>query len=371
MTTLRGAIRSGHHLIGPWPQPLRRKASSSRASAIEDVIWSASPRERCRRLIAHPPPRPQSNEDGQVSISRRGLLAVGLTAAVVGSIGVASMINANADDGIDGGTPVAAVTSDAPADPGTIVRNDDGTEAIVPPSTTLPWGEQPTKMRVGRMGASAAELAATGAVAARDDSSRQPHPEFGPKGKFLRNNRVLTEQETTVVPGPVPPAPPAERGDPVIGSPKDVYYSYALARTPDPSQARNPLKSVDGASANLVIGRPYLDKADWHTLSEIAVQSADGQQTIEVGWTVDRAVNGDEDPHLFVFSWVDGVPSCYNSCNYLPAKGASIKPGDTLAVNTVRNFGIQHIGNVWWVAIDSEWIGAFMDDTWGNKFTQA
>jgi len=221
------------------------------------------------------------------------------------------------------------------------------------------------------MGASAAELAATGAVAARDDSSRQPRPEFGPKGKFLRNNRVLTEQETTVVPGPVPPAPPAERGDPVIGSPKDVYYSYALARTPDPSQAKNPLKSVDGASANLVIGRPYLDKADWHTLSEIAVQSADGQQTIEVGWTVDRAVNGDEDPHLFVFSWVDGVPQCYNSCNYLPAKGASIKPGDTLAVNTVRNFGIQHIGNVWWVAIDSEWIGAFMDDTWGDKFTQA
>jgi hypothetical protein len=90
-----------------------------------------------------------------------------------------------------------------------------------------------------------------------------------------------------------------------------------------------------------------------------------------VGWTVDRLVNPDSDPHLFVFSWVDGGPKCYNECGFVPAKGASIKPGDTLAYGTSKNFGIQHINNAWWIAYDSEWIGAFMDDNWKGNFTQS
>jgi hypothetical protein len=38
-TTLRGQLRFGYHQIGPQPQPLRRKSSSERDSAIEMAIW--------------------------------------------------------------------------------------------------------------------------------------------------------------------------------------------------------------------------------------------------------------------------------------------------------------------------------------------
>ena len=73
---------------------------------------------------------------------------------------------------------------------------------------------------------------------------------------------------------------------------------------------------TDGTYANLVIGKPDLAEEDYHTLAEIAVQSADGKQIVEVGWTVDRGVNGDDDPHLFVYHWVDGKETCYNGCGF-------------------------------------------------------
>jgi len=263
------------------------------------------------------------------------------------------MINAQADESDDA---PAAVASAAPADPGDLVTADDGSEAIQPPTNTLPWGERPRRMKTGSIGASSAQLAAQGLSAARDDSSRQPTPEFGPKGRTLRNGKVLTQQETTIVPPPLPPT----AAEPVDGV-QDVYYLYSRGRQ---------VATMDGASANMTIGRPTVAKGDWHSLAEIAVQSSDGSQVVEVGWTVDRLVNGDDDPHLFVFSWVDGAPTCYNECNFIPAKGASIKPGDTLVQGTTKNFGVQHIGDAWWIAYDSEWIGAFFDKYWDGDFTQ-
>jgi hypothetical protein len=262
------------------------------------------------------------------------------------------MINAAADETAD--APVAEAS--AAAEPGDIVSADDGSQVVVPPTNALPWGERPQHIRLGEMGASSAQLAAEGASAARDDSSRQPTPEFGPKGRSFRSGKVLTQQETMVVPPPLPP-PAAE---PVDGA-QDVYYLYSLGRQ---------TVTADGAAANITIAKPTVAKDDWHSLAEIAVQSADGSQVVEVGWTVDRITNGDEDPHLFVFSWINGVPTCYNQCNFVPAKGASIKPGDTLVQGVTKNFGIQHIGDAWWIAYDSEWIGAFPDRYWEGNFTQ-
>ena len=286
------------------------------------------------------------NEDGHVSISSRGLLAAGLTAAVVGSVGVISMLNAGADEGAPAPATVAAADG------------DDSSDGLTPPDTELPWGERPHRMRLGQEGSSSAAVAAAGASAARDDSSTRPRAEFGPKGRNYRSGALL-RQETNVA----PPLPPPVAAEPVPGvSTKEVYYHYAVGRQ---------IAETDGVAASLTIGKPSLAREDWHTLAEVAVQSADGQQVVEVGWTVDRATNGDEDPHLFVFSWVDGGPSCYNECNFVPAKGASIKPGDTLTVGTSKNFGIQHINGVWWVAYDSEWIGGFLDRTWDGGFTRA
>lgn len=54
-----------------------------------------------------------------------------------------------------------------------------------------------------------------------------------------------------------------------------------------------------GAVGSFTQHRPYLAPGDYHSLAELAVQTADFRQTIEVGWTVDRGLDGDDLPHLF------------------------------------------------------------------------
>ena len=212
-----------------------------------------------------------------------------------------------------------------------------------------------------RTGSTSAELAASGASAARDDNDAQPTPEFGPKGLTSRNGAIV-EQETNAQP-PVPPVPPGLAAEPVPGTNDDnVYFSYAVGR-------QNAVTT--GVGASLVIGKPLVAREDWHSLAEIALQSADGLQTVEVGWTVDRSVNGDDQSHLFVFNWVDGAPRCYNACDFVPAKGASITPGAVLPKGALKNFGIQHIGDGWWIGYESEWIGMFPDARWNVDFKQS
>jgi hypothetical protein len=279
------------------------------------------------------------NEDGHVSMSRRGLLAAGLTAAVIGSVGVVSMLNANADD-----TP-------APA-PAAVTEADD---ASTPPDT-LPWGAEPQKLTQASAGATSEQVADVGADAAPSDTSGSevPRPEWAPKGTSWGSGAIRTD--TTSVTPPTPPLTGAALAD---DNPVNFFYAAA-------SQSA----STDGAYANLVIGKPYLDKYDYHTLAEISVQSADGQQIVEVGWTVDRTVNGDTDPHLFVYHWVDRQESCYNACGW-QQYSSTIKPGDTLPDGVSKRFGIMHYNNAWWVVYDTEWIGYFPDDLWNGNYTRS
>lgn len=63
------------------------------------------------------------------------------------------------------------------------------------------------------------------------------------------------------------------------------------------------------------VGAPtYNGRTTFHTLFEVAAQSYDGQQRVEVGWTIDcKLNNGSLNPHLFVYRWVNGAPGCYNN----------------------------------------------------------
>jgi hypothetical protein len=279
------------------------------------------------------------NEDGHVSMSRRGLLAAGLTAAVIGSVGVVSIFNANADD------------EPAPA-PAAVTEVD---EASTPPDT-LPWGSEPQTLTRARAGASSEQVADVGADTAPSDTSGAtvPRPEWAPKGTNWRSGAIRTD--TTSVEPPTPPLAGAALAD---DNPVNFFYAAA-------SQS----ESADGAYANLVIGKPYLADGDYHTLAEISVQSADGQQIVEVGWNVDRTVNGDSDPHLFVYHWVDRKESCYNACGW-QQYSSTIKPGDTLPVGYSKRFGIMHYNNAWWVVYDTEWIGYFPDDLWDGRYTRS
>jgi len=279
-----------------------------------------------------------------VSNSRRGLLAAGLAAAVVGSMGVVWTLNADAAETSGAETPaaVAAPVADAVAEP-----------VPVPPSL-LPWGAKPRKLKRAKAGASSKTVAAAGADAAPADTSGSlvPEPEYGPKGRDgLKSART----------GAVPPAPPGVTRA-AAAAEVEVDFHYAGYKQGG---------ETDGSWANLTIEQPTLADGDFHTLAEIAVQSPDEKhlQAVEVGWNVDRSVNGDTDPHLFVFYWKDGVPQCYNACGFTQYS-KTVKPGDTLPVNTQKRFGIQHASGVWWIAYNSEWIGYFPDSNWAGKYTK-
>lgn len=290
------------------------------------------------------------NEDGHVSIPRRGYIAAGLAVAVVGSLGVISTMNAGAAEVAPSRAAAAAAAVAAATVPGTLQ-----------PPPELPWGGRPTPLKKGPAGASSEALAATGAdiaAAPGRNGIAIPQPEFNPKGDAPRK-RMQRNARTAVPPRP-PLAEPLPAQSPVAEPPEDddpVKYHYANAFQ---------YTEVDGTYANLVISKPKLAQEDYHSLAEIAVQSADGNQVVEVGWTVDRGVNeGSDEPHLFVYHWVNDTESCYNACGFVQYS-KTVAPGLKLPLGPKR-FGIEFYKGAWWIAYDSEWLGYFPAALWRNK----
>jgi hypothetical protein len=259
-----------------------------------------------------------------MSKSRRGFIAAGLAVAVVGALGAAWTFNADADQMAPTGAPVPPAADSPPA-----------------PPALLPWGEKPTTIRTGRIGTGSDALRGEGFAAARDGSgSTQPRGRYGPKGRSGPRSSVRSE-----VTDITPPAAP----EPTTSTPTDakVFYYYNLGAQ---------LAVTDGVFANVTIAKPKLGDGDYHSLAELAAQSADGKQIVEVGWTVDPLVNGDSNAHLFVYHWVNGSSSCYNGCGW-EQYSKTVKPGDTLSDGVTKKFGIQYSGGAWWIAFDTEFIG--------------
>ncbi|GAA2565661.1 hypothetical protein GCM10010435_43150 [Winogradskya consettensis] len=283
-----------------------------------------------------------------MSKSRRGLLAAGLATAVVGATGVVWTLNASAAE-----TPApSTVAESASADAVAPVN-----EATAVPPKLLPWGDRPTELTQAEAGADSEEVADAGADAAPADTSGSllPEAEYAPKGRISEDS-TLRKGYTSVV----PPAPPAAGKATAKAKAGAVYYLYAQGQQEG---------DTDGTWANLSIAKPELKQGDYHTLTEIAVQTTNGDHVVELGWNVDRTVNGDSDPHLFVFYWKDGVATCYNACGWTQYS-SSMKPGDTLPAGVAKRMGIQHSDGNWWVAYDSEWIGYFPDSLWEGRFTR-
>ena len=134
--------------------------------------------------------------------------------------------------------------------------------------------------------------------------------------------------------------------------------------------------TAGGIYSDVYISQPWLDKIDYHTLAELAVikkMDNGDRQIVEVGWTVDRAINGDDLPHLFVFSWINGVGQCYNGCGFVNYTGGDlaspVRPGGKLTPGEVKQFGIQYnptsdTTGDWWVAYDKKWVGYFPGTQW-------
>ncbi len=188
-----------------------------------------------------------------------------------------------------------------------------------------------------------------------------------------------TASASTITAGPTGNAaqetaqPPSKGRPPLVGSttvapnvittPADGMFQYAQA---------SQFVFADGARGYFTIPKPVVAPHDSHSLAELAVQSSDQRQVIEVGWTVDRGLNGDDDPHLFVFHWIDGVRTCYNACGFVPFNEPGYTAGMKLPVTTTpTQFNILHHGAEWRVGYNGHWVGAFPDSEWSNTFKVA
>ena len=174
-----------------------------------------------------------------------------------------------------------------------------------------------------------------------------------------------------------PKGKPPPIGAAAAGSPKTVPGTNFAA---DPNSSfyygvAYQYAVVDGASGYYTVAKPAVATGDFHSLAELAVESSDGQQAVEIGWTVDRGLNGDDNPHLFVNHWVDGNPTCYNGCGFVPFTDGSnqgVTAGMTLPVSAtdVQQFWIQYISGGWDVGYNNAWLGYFPDSLWGGRFTK-
>ena len=118
-----------------------------------------------------------------------------------------------------------------------------------------------------------------------------------------------------------------------------------------------------GAGAVMLQGDPSLAIADAHTLAEIGLSSADSKQIVEIGWHVDALVNGDVQPRLFVFHWVNGTPTCYNGCGWVQVS-PTIKPGMRVTAGETATYAIKLEGGDWRYYYNGEYFGYFPGSLW-------
>lgn len=125
----------------------------------------------------------------------------------------------------------------------------------------------------------------------------------------------------------------------------------------------------DGAYMSTPVQSPVVATADYHSLAELAVESTDGQQIIEIGWRVYRPQ--DQTPRLFIYHWVNGQTTCYNSgCGFVQSTSTTITPGMALTPSsTPVQFAIEYFQGNWWYGYNGTWFGYLPGTLW-SAFTQ-
>ena len=127
-------------------------------------------------------------------------------------------------------------------------------------------------------------------------------------------------------------------------------------------------------SARFGVAKPVLTGGDAQSATLMLVNNGAGDQ-ISIGWSVNPALNGDNEPHLFTYWWKKSVGQCYNTAcaGYTPYPSAVIKVGQKLTPGITEKLGIEHWGTRWWLwvgtdANDSEVIGYFEDSIWSTAW---
>lgn len=134
-------------------------------------------------------------------------------------------------------------------------------------------------------------------------------------------------------------------------------------------------RNVIGGGMMISVDRPHYvgTGGPGHTLNEISMQGGvQSGNIVEIGWTVSTEQNGDADPHIFVFHWVNWDGKGYNCCGWVQFS-SRYYPGQNVSPLIGRETYIGYVfynGN-WWAWFDGDWIGYFPEQLWQNNFSTA
>jgi len=117
--------------------------------------------------------------------------------------------------------------------------------------------------------------------------------------------------------------------------------------------------------------RPWLSTADSHTLGELAVQGNNTGNIVELGWTIDRGLYGDDYPHLFSFYWVNNQPGCYNGCGWVQVSPYYYPGMWTAWDGSQHQFVVEWWQGNWWLAYDGVWMGYYPGSLWGGGHNES
>lgn len=138
-----------------------------------------------------------------------------------------------------------------------------------------------------------------------------------------------------------------------------------------------------GLYANVTVNWMYADyyarDSGAHSLVELAAitkRANNNRDIVEIGITSDRLVNGsgNDEPHMFVFYWVNGVGMGYNTgyVNYTGTNNCTYHPGADMsaATGTATALGVEYVstGSIgWWFSQGGKWCGYFPADPAGTS----
>jgi Neprosin len=162
---------------------------------------------------------------------------------------------------------------------------------------------------------------------------------------------------------PPPPPPPAPPCDGVAWYGSCYYYGSAAFST-----------AADGGGMTNSIEKPaYVNTGgEGHSLNEIAVQGgASNGDIIEMGWFVDSEMEGNVNPHIFVYHWINGAETCYDTCGW-QQWSSTYHPGMDLGSAGGKKVYIGYVlyQRNWWAWFDDQWMGYFPGSEWNGQYTK-
>lgn len=128
------------------------------------------------------------------------------------------------------------------------------------------------------------------------------------------------------------------------------------------------------ASVNLPINAQTVSNnlTDEHSLFEMSMSNQGGSSgnIIEIGVTTDLGVNGDRNPHWFVFSWINGTPQGYDASSHFVSEiGNFWTTPLTSYEGTSQGAAFQYSSGNWWLYLNGAAAGYFPGSEWSGAFT--